>query len=270
MPGRKAAFSVCHVYSCASRTASAIASPLAMVAAMADGERAARAVKAARQALPGVAAHHALRAVESVLTTCGVFSCVPVTSTYSQPSSSMRRAHSARSGSSLSSSPSVGEAPRLEAVRRDHRGLRHEQLAHRHHHLVRRELVAAPEASTGSSTAGCPDSRRRPRRSAAIALDAAEHADLEHGDRHVLEHAARLVGHPLASSGITSSTPVVSWTVIAVTTDSGWQPMLASVRMSACSPAPPLGSVAAKTRTIGGVGEGTMVPRDGGTDGTIW
>ena len=40
--------------------------------------------------------------------------------------------------------------------------------------------------------------------------------------------------------------------VTAVTTDSGWQPMLDNVMMSACSPAPPLGSVAAKTRTMGG------------------
>jgi hypothetical protein len=55
-----------------------------------------------------------------------------------------------------------------------------------------------------------------------------------------------------ASIGLTSSTPMVSWTVIAVTTDSGWQPMLESVMMSDCRPAPPLGSVAANTRTMGG------------------
>ena len=55
-----------------------------------------------------------------------------------------------------------------------------------------------------------------------------------------------------ASSGNTSSTPTVSCTVTAVTTDSAWQPMLESVRMSACRPAPPLGSVAANVSTIGG------------------
>ncbi len=55
-----------------------------------------------------------------------------------------------------------------------------------------------------------------------------------------------------ASSAITSSTPMVSWIVTAVTTDKGWQPMLASVSMSACKPAPPLGSVAANASTIGG------------------
>ena len=48
------------------------------------------------------------------------------------------------------------------------------------------------------------------------------------------------------------STPRVSCTVIAVTTDSGWQPMLANVRMSACRPAPPVGSDAANVSTIGG------------------
>ena len=44
--------------------------------------------------------------------------------------------------------------------------------------------------------------------------------------------------------------------VTAVTTDNGWQPMLASVIMSACRPAPPLGSVAANASTIGGSAEG--------------
>jgi len=48
------------------------------------------------------------------------------------------------------------------------------------------------------------------------------------------------------------STPRVSCTVIAVTTDKGWQPMLANVRMSACSPAPPEGSDAANVSTMGG------------------
>jgi len=36
MPGRYPALSVCHVYSCASRTASEIDNPLAIVAAIAD------------------------------------------------------------------------------------------------------------------------------------------------------------------------------------------------------------------------------------------
>src|SRR5512135_61496 len=44
--------------------------------------------------------------------------------------------------------------------------------------------------------------------------------------------------------------------VMPVTTDRGWQPMLARVRTSACNPAPPLGSVAAKVRTMGGVCSG--------------
>jgi hypothetical protein len=55
-----------------------------------------------------------------------------------------------------------------------------------------------------------------------------------------------------ASSGRTPSTPAVSCTVIAVTTESGWQPRLARVKMSACSPAPPVGSEAANVSTIGG------------------
>jgi len=39
--------------------------------------------------------------------------------------------------------------------------------------------------------------------------------------------------------------------VIAVTTDNGWQPMLEMVNRSACKPAPPLGSDAAKVITNG-------------------
>ncbi len=49
------------------------------------------------------------------------------------------------------------------------------------------------------------------------------------------------------------STPRVSCTETAVSTDNGWQPRLASVSRSACRPAPPVGSEAAKARTIGGV-----------------
>ena len=55
-----------------------------------------------------------------------------------------------------------------------------------------------------------------------------------------------------ASSAWIASTPRVSCTVIAVTTDKGWQPMLANVRMSACRPAPPEGSDAANVSTMGG------------------
>ena len=54
-----------------------------------------------------------------------------------------------------------------------------------------------------------------------------------------------------ASSASMPSTPRVSCTVIAVTTDSGWQPMLASVKRSACRPAPPDGSDAANVSTMG-------------------
>ena len=64
------------------------------------------------------------------------------------------------------------------------------------------------------------------------------------------------------------STPRVSCTVIAVTTDSGWQPMLANVRMSACRPAPPEGSDAANVITMGGksgsVSAGMAGPREAG------
>jgi hypothetical protein len=44
----------------------------------------------------------------------------------------------------------------------------------------------------------------------------------------------------------------VSCAVIAVSTESGWQPRLAMLSRSACNPAPPVGSDAAKARTIGG------------------
>src|SRR5688572_12376799 len=57
------------------------------------------------------------------------------------------------------------------------------------------------------------------------------------------------------SSGKKDSTPAVSWTVIAVTTESGWHPMLASASKSACKPAPLVGSVAAKVSTAGRGGD---------------
>jgi len=44
----------------------------------------------------------------------------------------------------------------------------------------------------------------------------------------------------------------VSWTVIAVVIEIGCQYILASVNISACSPAPPVGSVAEKVITFGG------------------
>ena len=61
-----------------------------------------------------------------------------------------------------------------------------------------------------------------------------------------------------ASIGSTLSTPSVSCTVSAVITDSGWQPMLASVRRSACMPAPPDGSDALNVSTMGGEAERSM------------
>src|SRR5436190_19099497 len=48
------------------------------------------------------------------------------------------------------------------------------------------------------------------------------------------------------------STPAVSCTVIAVITESAWQPIAASVSRSACTPAPPVGSAAENASTIGG------------------
>ena len=51
---------------------------------------------------------------------------------------------------------------------------------------------------------------------------------------------------------MTASTPDESWTVTAVTTESAWQPKLVNVSTSAWMPAPPVGSVAAKVRTMGG------------------
>jgi hypothetical protein len=62
-----------------------------------------------------------------------------------------------------------------------------------------------------------------------------------------------------ASIARISSTPAVSCTVMAVITDSGWQPMLASVSRSAWMPAPPVGSDAAKLSTSGGVGLGEKI-----------
>src|SRR6266513_144192 len=67
--------------------------------------------------------------------------------------------------------------------------------------------------------------------------------------------SSRCLAWPATQSASTArmpSTPRVSCTVSAVTTESGWHPMPASVKRSACSPAPPVGSDAAKVSTIGG------------------
>ena len=75
--------------------------------------------------------------------------------------------------------------------------MRQQELAHRGLHLLGRELVAAARG----------EHRVEDQRHVGIIgddlgdrgddLDAAQHADLERIDRHVLEQAARLVGDPL-------------------------------------------------------------------------
>ena len=115
----------------------------------------------------------------------------------------------------------------------EHRGLRDEQFAHGRDDLLVGELVAAPRGEHRV------EDQRHFRivghhlRDRGDDLDAAQQPDLEHAHGHVLEDAARLVATHSASSGITSSTPTVSCTVIAVITDSGWQPRLARVSRSA-------------------------------------
>jgi hypothetical protein len=133
----------------------------------------------------------------SVLTTFGVFSCVPVTSTYSQPCATRRAAQSASDGASSSSSSTSARrrASTLFGVRQ--RRLRQQELAHRARHVGRRELVAAPGREHGiEDRAGSRDSRDDLGDRGDV-LDAAEHAELERVDRHVLEQLARLVGHPV-------------------------------------------------------------------------
>ena len=121
----------------------------------------------------------------SVLTTCGVVSCVPVISTYSHPVSISRAAHSCERR--LVVVLDVGEPARFQAVGREDRRLRQQQLAHRVRHLVAGELVAATrgqhriEDQRHVRIVGDDLGDRRD------VLDAAEHADLERVDRHVLE-----------------------------------------------------------------------------------
>ncbi len=251
MPGRNAAFSVCQVYSCASFTASPMRRPLAMVAAMAEASVQPEPWIGARQALPAVAAQHAFLSVERVDDLRRVL-----------VRAGDEHVLAAARDEALRALGEVGivflvavvdrEPARFEAVRRDDRRLRHEQLAQRDHHFLGRELVAA----AGS------EHRIEHERDLRIigndfgdrgdGLDAAEHADLERRDRHVLEHAARLVGDPFR---VDRAHVVDAGRVLdgdGGDTDSGWQPMLESVMMSACRPAPPLGSDAAKTSTMGG------------------
>ena len=119
-------------------------------------------------------------------------------------------------------------------------------------HFVRRELVAAAGREHGIEHQRNVGIVGNDFRDGGDALEAPQHADLECVDGNVLEQTARLVGHPLGLDRLDASTPRVSCTVIAVTTDNGWQPMLANVRMSACRPAPPEGSDAANVSTMGG------------------
>ena len=135
----------------------------------------------------------------SVLTTSGVFSCVPVTSTYSQPVSMSLAAHC--SSVRVVVVVAFREEAHLEAVGREDRRLRQQQLAQRVRHVVARELVAAAGREhriEDQRHVGIVGDDLRDRRDV---LHAAEHADLERVDRHVLEQAARLVGHPVGVDG---------------------------------------------------------------------
>ncbi len=114
-------------------------------------------------------------------------------STYSAPISISR---SAQSGKRRVVVLDVGEPPRLEAVRREDRRVRQQQLADRVGHFVRREFVAAAGGEHRIEHQRHVGIVGEDLRDGGDALEASQHADLERVHRHVLEQAARLVGHP--------------------------------------------------------------------------
>ena len=95
----------------------------------------------------------------------------------------------------------IGQVSHLEAVGSEDRCLRQQKLAQRMRHLLGREFIAAPRC----------EHRIQDQRHVGVVghdlgdhrdvLDTSQHADLEGIDRHILEQAPRLVGHPVGIDG---------------------------------------------------------------------
>jgi hypothetical protein len=112
----------------------------------------------------------------------------------------------------------------------------------------------ARKRARGRGPAGWPGNRQRFGRSPDI-VDAAEEADLESGDRHVLQQRPRLI---LDTVRVDGQNAAHADRVLDGQRRRHRQRMAADRRQvirSACRPAPPEGSLAAKVSTMGGDGE---------------
>jgi hypothetical protein len=91
-----------------------------------------------------------------------------------------------------------------------------------------------------------------------------EHAHLERRHRHVLEHAARLVGDPVRIDRRKDSTPAVSWTVSARDHGQGIATHAREREQVGLQPAPLVGSLAANVSTTGREKAGSVMGKTRG------
>ena len=157
---------------------------------------AARPMVTAGQARPGIAAHHAVTVVQGIDDFTGVF-----VSTGDQHVFAARSEDALRAFREIGVVVAVfsiirGEATSFNAVWRDDGGLRNQQFADCRQHVFGCEFIAAPRGQhrvENQRDFGVIGNHFGDRSNG---FETAEHADLECGDRHVFENAARLVGDP--------------------------------------------------------------------------
>jgi len=89
------------------------------------------------------------------------------------------------------------QAPRLDAVGGEHCGLRQQQVDQCAHQLLVGERIAAPGTEHRVEHQGNIGVVGNHFGNGGDGFDTADHADLDRRHRHVLQHAARLVGDPL-------------------------------------------------------------------------
>ena len=157
-------------------------------------QRASRAVIASREPLPAVAADHAGLAVERVDDLRGRLVRAGDQHMAAPGFDQALRAHGERWFLVFFG---VGQTPGFGTVGRQDRRTRQQELAQRVEHLVARQLVAATRGEHGIEYQRYVRIIGEDLRDGSNVFDAAEHADLECVDGHVLEQAARLVGDPL-------------------------------------------------------------------------
>src|SRR5713101_134716 len=154
-----------------------------------------------RQSFPAVRAHYAFRAVERVHHLRRVL----VRAGYEHVLAAQAEEFLRSPGEGkliVVLALALNEAASFTAVGGENGGLGQKQLAHRRNHVLGRKLVAASGGKYRVEDERHVGIVRHDLRDRRDVLDAADHSDLERGDRHVLEHQARLVHHPLWVDGL--------------------------------------------------------------------